>query len=262
MISLPGLSRNASVVIIGGGGALGGSLGLALNDLGVSVGLVGRSRDPLDRVASAAAGDAPIAVATGDVSDKASLSVALERLHDEIGPFTGMVNEASVMGRSLSGDEVGADEIHAMIDTNFLGAWVSVRATAPLMASGGSIVLVSSVAAHRARAGNPIYGATKAGVNRLVKQFAHELGPSGIRVNSISPGQTPTQLTYWDERGSAAPVDAAGPTHGPDKAARLPLRRRGELRDYVGPTLFLLSDLAAYVTGSDLPVDGGLLAVF
>jgi NAD(P)-dependent dehydrogenase (short-subunit alcohol dehydrogenase family) len=94
-------------------------------------------------------------------------------------------------------------------------------------------------------------------VLRLTQQLAIDLGPRGIRVNGLSPGQTPTQLRLWDA-GDPRADDPRGAPRG--DANTLPLRRRGEADDYVGPVLFLLSDLSAYVTGIDLPVDGGLLA--
>ena len=115
----------------------------------------------------------------------------------------------------------------------------------------------SSVAVHQARTGSPVYGASKAAVLRLTQQLALDLGPRGIRVNCLSPGQTPTQLRLWNAGDPRAGDPRGAPTGDPGK---LPLRRRGEADDYVGPALFLLSDLSAYVTGIDLPVDGGLLA--
>jgi NAD(P)-dependent dehydrogenase (short-subunit alcohol dehydrogenase family) len=177
---------------------------------------------------------------------------------------------AAVIAGSRSSADVSEEEIDVLLRVNVKGSFEAVQACAPAMseAGHGSVVLVSSVAAHRARSGSPLYGATKAAVIRLTQQLAWEHGPSGIRVNCISPGQTPTQLTAWDAAPSAAPAVAkvAGNGGVPDtssaagKAARLPLRRRGTASDYVGPVLFLLSDLAAYVTGVDIPVDGGLVA--
>jgi hypothetical protein len=83
-----------------------------------------------------------------------------------------------------------------------------------------------------------------------------------LRVNSISPGQTPTQLTFWDQVGPPAGGQEKSGSTAADKAGRVPLRRRGTAKDYVGPTPFLLSALSDYATGADLPVDGGLLASF
>ena len=261
-LRLPGLDEESSVVIFGGGGVLGTEVAVALHEMGVRVGLVGRTRVSLEAAAARMAGRADVALAEGDVSDRTSVERAVAEMVDRIGPITGMVNMASVIGRSQPTAEVSSAELRVLSDINVVGVFESVRATVPAMTAGGSIVLAGSVAAHRARAGNPFYGATKAAMLRLTRQFAHEFGPVGVRVNSISPGQTPTQLTFWDQVGPPAGGEEKGGSTAADKAGRVPLRRRGAAKDYVGPTLFLLSALSAYVTGADLPVDGGLLASF
>lgn len=256
---LPGLDERSNVVIFGAGGVLGAEVAVALHQMGVGVGLVGRTRRSLNATAGRMNGAGRLSIAEGDVSDRDSLERAVASVVDELGPLTGMVNMASVIGRPEPTADVSTDEVRVLSDINLVGAWESVRAVVPAMPAGGSIVLVSSVAAHRARAGNSFYGATKAAVLRLTQQFAHEYGPSGVRVNSLSPGQTPTQLTFWDQPGQA-PKSGEENAPSADKTARVPLRRRGTAEDYVGPTLFLLSGLSGYVTGADLPVDGGLLA--
>jgi NAD(P)-dependent dehydrogenase (short-subunit alcohol dehydrogenase family) len=103
-----------------------------------------------------------------------------------------------------------------------------------------------------------VYGASKAALNRLALQMAVDLGKDGIRVNSVSPGQTPTQLRAFDEPPGTPPREAMSRRVTGES---LPLGRRGQLDDYVGPTLFLLSDMSRYVTGIDVPVEGGALAV-
>lgn len=267
---LPGLGPDSFVVVTGGAGVLGSAVAGGLTALGATVGLVGRAGPSLERAAAECPGPGRALWAAGDVGERGSVAAAVASLVEEAGPPTGLVNMAAVIAGSRSSAEVTEEEIDVLLRVNVKGSFEAVQACAPAMAGAGrgSVVLVSSVAAHRARSGSPMYGATKAAVIRLTQQLAWEHGPSGIRVNCISPGQTPTQLTAWDAAPSAAPPVAkvAGDSGAPDtssaagKAARLPLRRRGTASDYVGPVLFLLSDLAAYVTGVDIPVDGGLVA--
>ncbi len=258
-LRLPGIGPESLIVIFGGGGVLGAELAVALTATGARVAVVGRTQESLDAVAARCGPGANVLTVQGDVASRKSVEAAVRRVRAEAGAPTGMVNMAGVIGRPRPTDEVDEAEIATLSAVNLVGSFETVRAVAPSMREhgGGSIVLLSSVAAHRARGGSPFYGATKAGVLRLTQQFAHEFGPDGIRVNSLSPGQTPTQLTYWDGREDDA---AAAPSPSPGKAAKVPLRRRGRAEDYVGPALFLLSDLSGYVTGADLPVDGGLLA--
>jgi NAD(P)-dependent dehydrogenase (short-subunit alcohol dehydrogenase family) len=119
---------------------------------------------------------------------------------------------------------------------------------------GGSIVFVSSVAAHRVMPGGSMYGAAKVAVTRLARSLATEWGPDGIRVNVMSPGQTPTLLKTVGVLPESPDRHRAGAS-----SMQVPLRRRGETDDYVGAMLFLISDLAQYVTGQDVLVEGGVV---
>ena len=112
---------------------------------------------------------------------------------------------------------------------------------------------MSSVAAHRSQPGAAPYGASKAALISLTQHLAVDLGPDGITVNSVSPGQTPTKLRSWDEPAGGAPQSMGSSSD----VAGIPRRRRGRLEDYVGAILFLCSSLADYVTGVDIPVEGG-----
>lgn len=258
-LHLPGVGPGSFIVITGGGGVLGAALAESLVQLGARVGLVGRDPRSLRAVASRCSGRGAVLTAEADVASRQSISAAVDGLVAQGGPPTGMVNMAAVISASREMNDVPEDEIDSLLSVNVKGSFEAVRACAPAMkeARHGRIVLVSSVAAHRARAGSPVYGASKAAVLRLTQQLAFDLGPHGIRVNCISPGQTPTQLTLWDAPVGSTSADPRGaPTGDPSK---LPLRRRGQAHDYVGPVLFLLSDLSDYVTGVDIPVDGGLL---
>ena len=259
--TLPGLGSQSFVVITGGGGVLGEALAASLVRMGARVGLVGRTRKALQEAASRCDGPGQVFVTQADVSSRQAMSEAVDALVAQGGPPTGLVNMAALISTTRTIEEVGEEEIDALLSVNVKGSFEVVRACAPLMkhAGRGSIVLVSSVAAHRARAGSPLYGASKAAVIRLTQQLALDLGPHGIRVNCMSPGQTPTQLKLWNATGADSVADdpRGAPSGDPSK---LPLRRRGKAEDYVGPVLFLLSDLSDYVTGIDLPVDGGLLA--
>jgi NAD(P)-dependent dehydrogenase (short-subunit alcohol dehydrogenase family) len=91
----------------------------------------------------------------------------------------------------------------------------------------------------------------------LTRQLAAELGPYGIRANSISPGQTPTALRKFSDPAGGENLLSAGRADRTSQTRRIPLGRRGTLDDYVGAILFLISGLPADVTGTDMLVDGG-----
>ena len=109
--------------------------------------------------------------------------------------------------------------------------------------------------------GGSAYSAAKGGVINLTRQMAVELGPSKINVNSVSPGFTPTRLTtiYEYQEGARHESSQEGSASGLNLSAA-PLGSRGELEDYVGPFLFLSSQWANFITGVDLPVEGGRMA--
>jgi len=119
---------------------------------------------------------------------------------------------------------------------------------------GGSILFNASVLGSVGLPGTMIYGASKASVIAMARAAAAELGPDGIRVNTVSPSITRTPMTApWFE-GKGPDADAN------PLAGITPLRRAAEPREVAGAALFLVSDLASYVTGHDLRVDGGLSA--
>lgn len=119
-----------------------------------------------------------------------------------------------------------------------------------LAASRGSAVIFGSIAGYHASIGNPAYAASKAGLHMLVRTLGETWARHGIRVNGIAPGLVDTKLTR---------VTTADPQRLDRQLAKIPMRRVGVPADMAGPALFLASDLAAYMTGQMLIVDGGRL---
>jgi glucose 1-dehydrogenase len=133
---------------------------------------------------------------------------------------------------------------------NALATWVLVKALHPfLRAARGCVVVTASMSATSPTPGLGAYSPSKAAAAMLVQTMAHELGPDGIRCNSVSPGPIRTPLTL------AAYED---PEVERTRIAKIPLRRIGEPEDVAGAVSFLAGPDAAYVTGVDLLVDGGL----
>jgi 3-oxoacyl-[acyl-carrier protein] reductase len=151
--------------------------------------------------------------------------------------------------------DFGDAELEATLAVNLSGTAHVCRAVADRIADGGSIVTFSSVAAHRAGAGNRFaYGSSKAAVESLTRFYAVGLAPRGVRVNTIIPGPLDEPMAGTPRRQDAVPAPASS------VATRVPLGRPIRVREVAEAVAFLLSSEASGITGITLPLDGGLLA--
>lgn len=135
-------------------------------------------------------------------------------------------------------------------DLNFRGAFLTSRSIVPLMADGGRIVLISSIAAHNGGAGHAVYNATKAAVRSLARTLTAELAERRIRANAVSPGPIATAGFDRFTRGSAAIEQAV--------ASQIPVGRIGRPEEVASAVLFLASDESSFIAGAELVVDGGM----
>ena len=186
-----------------------------------------------------------------DVRDSDAVSAWLGELGDEFGAIDILVNNAGG-GFYASFLDVNAKGQAALVDENFTSVTLFVRGCVPLMENGGSIVNVTSIEASRAAPGFGVYAAMKAAVENLTKTLALELAPRGIRVNVVAPDAIPTP-------GDEVLADSVSQGDRDEYGRKVPLGW-GEADDCAGPIVFLASDLARFVTGTVLHVDGGSMA--
>jgi NAD(P)-dependent dehydrogenase (short-subunit alcohol dehydrogenase family) len=144
-----------------------------------------------------------------------------------------------------------------VFDLNTRGAFFLMQEVVRVMPDGGSIVLTSSIAHAMAMPNNSVYSASKAALRALGRNFAGELAARGIRVNTISPGPIVTPI--WTKITGATGEQLQAMES--QIAARVPMKRAGRPEEVAAAALFLASDDSTYVTGADLPVDGGVLAI-
>lgn len=199
-----------------------------------------------------------------DVTDTESLRGARERVRAELGVPHVLVNNAGIdqppdpEGTVAGVEGISADEFLRVLDVNARGTFVATQVFGSAMAQEGrgSIVNIGSLYASVAPEPGfydhipgflkpPAYAASKAGVVALTRYFARLWGPSGVRVNTLSPGGV---------RGGQDPEFLR------KYCARVPLGRMAEPDDLTGPLLFLASDASRYLTGHELRVDGGFTA--
>ncbi len=186
---------------------------------------------------------------TVDVRDEAQVAAMVRAASEQYGNLDLAFNCA---GLSAFGEitELSEADWDTVIDVCLKGVFLSVKHEALAMAGtgGGSIVNVASLNSHVPMYGGVAYACAKAGVEMLSRNAALELAPGKIRVNTVSPGLTDTPLTAG-VRTVAGVEDAF--------MARIPMRRWGTPEDMAAAALFLASDDAGYITGSNLVVDGG-----
>jgi NAD(P)-dependent dehydrogenase (short-subunit alcohol dehydrogenase family) len=157
------------------------------------------------------------------------------------------------VGKVASLEAVTEAQIDDQFSINFKGIFFAVQKSAPLMSKGGSIVLTTSFLNETGTPGFSILAASKAAVRSLARTLGAELAPLGIRVNAISPGPVSTSfhsklgLTDTQLNDAAASIEAG-----------VPLRRFGVAREIANAVLFLASDNASFMTGTEIVVDGGL----
>jgi NAD(P)-dependent dehydrogenase (short-subunit alcohol dehydrogenase family) len=205
-----------------------------------------------DRAVSFADGDGPFRSVL-DVRDSAAVQTFVGAVVEQFGRIDVVVNNAGGTFASALLDVSQKGEA-ALIAENFTQVTQLVRQTVPHMPTGGSIINVTSIEAHRAAPGFAVYGAMKAGQENLTKSLALELAPVGIRVNALAPD---VLLSEGTASLSGDRVETGVPYH-PSPAP--PLGHWGTSADAAGGILFLASDLARFVTGITLHVDGGNLA--
>ena len=182
-----------------------------------------------------------------DVSNASDWRDLMTKVMDAHGQLDVLVNNAAVH-RARSIEEESVEDFDALIGVNLRGTFLGIKAAiAPMRASeGGSIVNIASIAGIRGLPLHASYGASKWGIRGLTKTAATELGPSGIRVNVVLPGIIDSPMAWG---GGQKPQGAS--------FEQLPLGRVGQVDDVARVVAFLASSASAYITGSEITIDGG-----
>jgi NAD(P)-dependent dehydrogenase (short-subunit alcohol dehydrogenase family) len=186
-----------------------------------------------------------------DVSREQDWDAIIDSALSNFGRVDGLVNNAAVLHETCNLEDEDIETFRRTLEVNVVGTWWGIRKViAPMRsAGGGSIVNISSIMGIVASEdSHPGYPASKAAVRNYTKAAACRYGPQGVRVNSVHPGYMPPMLNATNAAGRDA------------KIAQTPLRRLGKPIEVAYGVLFLASDEASFVTGTELVIDGGYIA--
>ncbi|MGW3158997.1 SDR family oxidoreductase [Streptomyces sp. NPDC001089] len=240
---------NHTVLITGGTSGMGLATARRLLDEGAYVVITGRDEARLAKAATELDPGTRLLTVRADAASLPDLDALMRRVETWRGSLDAVFANAGTGVFKRGTDLTEADFDHST-DVNFKGVFFTVQKALPLMRDGGAIVLNASWTLHRGMAVASVYSATKAAVHNLARTLGSDLAPRGIRVNSVSPGYIDTEMY----RGANTTPEA-----DERNAAQVPLGTIGHAADVAAAVAFLASADAAYITGQDLVIDGGLV---
>lgn len=235
-----------TALVTGSTRGIGLAIARVLHAAGAAVAIHGRDLERA-RAVAAGLGDRATGVA-GDMSDPAAIEAAVARVEADLGPIGILVNNAGLTRDNLL-IRLSEEEWDTVLDANLKGAFLTMKAVARGMMKRreGRIINISSVVGLVGNKGQANYAASKAGLIGLTKAVAKEYASRNILVNCVAPGYIETDMT------AGLPAEAGAALLG-----AIPLGTLGRPDDVAGAVLYLASDLARYVTGQVLVVDGGM----
>jgi NAD(P)-dependent dehydrogenase (short-subunit alcohol dehydrogenase family) len=251
---LSGRLTDEVVLVTGAARGIGRAIAAKAAAEGAAVALVDVLADQLSATASELAENgSKVAAAVGDITDEDSVRRAVDQVAAQLGPVTVLVNNA---GKNSYADAttMTVQEWDRVFDVDLKGAWLMARAVLPGMIEHrhGAIVNIASIHSNLTTAGMFPYAAAKSGLVGMTRSLALDVAPHGVRVNAVSPGYIATDLleeffdTLPGARAKALDVHPLGRIGTPENVAEV--------------VCFLASEAAAFVTGANWSVDGGLSA--
>lgn len=248
VMTLPLLLENKVALITGASSGIGEAMAHTFAGAGATLVLTARRKDKLEQVAKAveAASGRPALVLEGDVTDEKSVLSLYKEIHKQFGRLDILAANAGQLADGLIG-MINQQSVQDMLGVNTIGVLNHLQAAARLMrrGKGGSIIITSSIIGRTGNTGQAAYAASKAAALGLMLSAAKELGRDNIRVNALAPGFIETAMT---SHLSTAIRE--------ERLKGIALGRTGTPADVADVALFLASDMARYVSGQVIGVDG------
>jgi NAD(P)-dependent dehydrogenase (short-subunit alcohol dehydrogenase family) len=232
-------------VVVGGHDGIGGAVAERFAAEGATVYATSRRAEE----GETAQGAGVLRARRVDASDPAALGALFDAVQREAGRVDVLVVNAGLSEFSTL-DDVSEDHFDRTFGLNVRALLFATKAATAIMPDGGAVVLVGSIAGAIGTKGYGVYGATKAAVRSFARTWANELAPRKIRVNVVAPGPIDTAMM-------AATSDEVRKT----LTTLIPLGRMGQAAEVASAALFLASDESSFITGAELPIDGGMAQV-
>jgi NAD(P)-dependent dehydrogenase (short-subunit alcohol dehydrogenase family) len=239
------------VAVVGGGSGIGEAVAIGAAGQGARVSILDANAGSANTVAARLGGDA--AAVEVDIRDRQAVRVALDGVAAARGRLDVVVCTPSINVRKPI-LQYSEEEFDRVVAVNLKGSFNVLQSAGAIMTAArrGSIIIFSSIRSQVVEPGQSVYAMTKAGIVQLVRTAAAEFGSFGVRVNAVAPGVVETPLT--------APIKANAEWYQA-YANKSAVKRWAQAEEMIGPTLFLASDAASYVTGTVLFADGGWTAI-
>jgi 3-oxoacyl-[acyl-carrier protein] reductase len=245
--------KNKVAVVTGASKGIGAAIAKHFAAAGAKVVVnYASSKESADKVVKSITDNGGIAVAVqADVSNEADVTRLFEETKKAFGTLDILVNNAVYQGYAPI-ELISAESFHNSFNVNVLGPILTIQAALKLFGDkGGNVINISSGASKMPLPGASLYSATKAALDAITISLSKELGAQNIRINSILPGATETE-------GATSAGVTAGSDYEKMFIANTPLGRRGQPEDIAKAAVFLASDDAAWITGEQISVSGGM----
>ncbi|OCC22979.1 short-chain dehydrogenase [Croceicoccus estronivorus] len=246
--------KGKTILVTGGGAGIGRAIAEAFGGAGANVVVAELDESRVADVRSALeSAGVDALVSHTDVRDRAAVDALMGEVQKRFGGLDVLVNNVGdFLGVAKPFEMVTDEELDALYATNMKSVFLATRAAIPMLRPGGSIISISSIEAFRGIPMTTVYSAFKHAITGFTRSLSLELGPKNIRVNAIAPETTETPQV---------PVHSLiAPEHKDHIDRWIPLGRFGKPEDAAGAALFLASDLASWITGTTINLDGGALA--
>ncbi len=241
--------KNKVAVITGGNSGIGYATAKQLKEQGATVIITGRRKEAIEKAAQ----ELGVTAFTADQSSVSDIENLVSKVKSDFGTVDILFINAGIAGLGTI-DQATEEQFDSIMNVNFRGAYFTLSRFIPILNDGASVVFLSSNTASMPGPGSSVYSASKTALNSVMKSAALELAPRKIRVNSVSPGPTQTEVMKkvgLDEATVNGIMDIV--------VEKVPLKQMGKSEDVAKMVSYVSSDAAKFITGADFIMDGGMV---